>query len=120
MNGSGPEPDLAPRTSHLAPLPWIARHRALVGWRWVGENAFTLFVMGPLILGGAGLIFQTYIEAAGRALREGADEWISLHAGAIAAAVVVVLLIARLSGTIRDAYALNAADFYLDALPVSV
>jgi hypothetical protein len=94
------------------------RHRALAGRRWVGENAFTLFFMGPLILGGAALIFQPYVEAAGRALRAGADGWTARNAVAVAAAFVVVLAVARLSGTMRDVYALNPADHYLDALPV--
>jgi hypothetical protein len=96
------------------------RFRALSGWRWLGENGFTLFFMAPLILGGAALIFQPYVEAAGRVLREGADEWITGHAAAAVAALAAGLLVARFSGTVRDVYALNPADHYLDALPVSV
>lgn len=92
--------------------------RATVASRWARENAFTLVVMGPLVLGGAALIFQPYLEDAGRALRSGVAPWATEHAGALAGAFVVILLVARMSSAIRDAFAVDGDDAYLDALPI--
>ena len=79
--------------------------RARLAVRWVRENGFTLFVMMPLVMGGAGAIFQPYLEAAGRA---GAVAWDARYAGP----AVVALLVARLSSAIRDAYAIEATQNY--------
>jgi hypothetical protein len=103
---------------HPSSFLWILLHRARIGGRWIWENAFTLFVMGPLILGGAGLIFQPTIEAAARVLREGADGFAVRNEAAAAGALFALLLVARFSGTVRDVYALDGADHYLDGLPV--
>ena len=47
----------------------LLRYRALIAWRWLKENGFTLFVIAPLVIGGAGLIFQPYLEVMSRAGR---------------------------------------------------
>jgi hypothetical protein len=97
----------------------LLRLRTVLARRWIRENGFTLFVMAPLVLGGAGVIFAPYLEAAGRALRSGAAGWASDHAGAVVGSLAVALAVARLSSAIRDAYALDGDDFYLDALPTN-
>jgi hypothetical protein len=89
----------------------LVKLRATLASRWVRENAFTLFVMAPLVLGGAGAIFQPYLEAVGRA---GTVVWDARYLGP----AVVALLVARLSSAIRDVYALDGPEFYLDALPI--
>jgi hypothetical protein len=92
----------------------LLRLRAVLAARWVRENAFTLFVMAPLVIGGAGAIFQPYLEAAGEAARTGAAAWGARFTGA----ALVALVVARLSGAIRDTFALDGQEFYLDALPI--
>lgn len=97
----------------------VSRLRLTTGRRWVGDEGFTIFVMAPLVVGGAALIFEPFVADAARALRVGALPWIDDHRAGMAAAVGIALIVARLSGAIRDAFALRECDFALDALPIS-
>lgn len=102
----------------MSALAQVARYRALAARRLLAERAFSILVMGPLIIGGAAWIFQAYIEAIGRTLREGADPRLAANAAALAGAVFGALVVARFSSAVRDVFALDPADHYLDALPV--
>ncbi len=102
----------------MSQLAALLRLRRTLALRWVKENGFTLFFMAPLVLGGAGAIFAPYLEDAGNAMRAGTAGWASEHPEAIAGVVAIAVLIARLSSAIRDTYAIDGDDFYLDALPV--
>ncbi len=102
--------------THAAALVGL---RMRLARRWLTENGFSLFVMAPLVLGGATAIFQPYVEAAGRATRSLSFVWVPAHAASIAGALVVVLVVSRLSSAIRDVFAIDGDDFYLDALPIS-
>lgn len=96
----------------------LLRLRARMGRRWLRAESFSIFVMAPLVVGGASLIFEPFIADAARGLREGALPWIATNAAGLAGAVAVAVIVARLSGTIRDAYAVREADFALDSLPI--
>lgn len=89
-----------------------------MGRRWLHAEGFTIFVMAPLVVGGAALIFEPFVADAARGLREGGLPWIVTHAAGIAGALTIALFVSRLSGTIRDAYAVREADFALDSLPI--
>lgn len=75
--------------------------------------------MAPLVVGGSALIFQPYLEAAGDAFRSDAAPWVAEHLPAVLAICAVALVVARFSSAVRDVFALNPADHYLDALPIS-
>ena len=90
-----------------------------MGSRWLRAEGFTIFVMAPLVVGGASLIFEPFIADAARGVRLGSLPWIGQHAAALIGVATVALVIARLSGTIRDAFAIREADFALDSLPIA-
>lgn len=97
----------------------LLRLRLAMGSRWLRAEGFTIFVMAPLVVGGASLIFEPFIADAARGVRLGSLPWVGEHAAAIIGVATVALVIARLSGTIRDAFAIREADFALDSLPIA-
>lgn len=97
----------------------LLRLRLSMGSRWLRAEGFTIFVMAPLVVGGASLIFEPFIADAARGVRLGSLPWVAEHAAAIIGVASVALVIARLSGTIRDAFAIREADFALDSLPIA-
>lgn len=106
-------------TPDVRPFFDLLSLRARMGGRWLRAEGFTIFVMAPLVVRGAALIFEPFIADAARGVRVGSLTWISEHTPALIAVATVALVVARLSGTIRDAFAIREADFALDSLPIA-
>lgn len=102
----------------------FAQFRLLVGLRaraarrWLVDNGFQVFVMAPLVIGGAGLIFQPYASAIADELSANADALRGHAVPAVVALVFVGAVVARFASTVRDVFAVRPDEFYVDGLPV--
>lgn len=104
--------------AEMAALVDLLRLRMTMGVRWFRAESFTIVVMAPLVVGGAALIFEPFIADAARAVRDGGLSWLASRPFTLAGVASIALIVARLSGTIRDAYAIRESDFALDSLPI--
>src|SRR5438552_14856095 len=93
----------------------LVRYKLLITWRRVKDNIFTLFVLGPLILGFVYLIAAPYL----RALALGVYA-VPPHAAVelSIAGLIFLLLLAPASSVTAEFYPLQTPDSYLDSLPI--
>jgi hypothetical protein len=94
----------------------LVRYKLLIVWRRVKDNFFTLFVLGPLILGFVYLIAVPYL----RALALGVYSVPPRGAAELSVAGLIFLfLLAPASSVAAEFYPLQSPDSYLDSLPIS-
>ena len=99
-------------------LAALSRAKLRILRRTLWENGFTLFILGPLIVGGFWFILEpTLARAAGwtQAAAAGMGPAELLAAGL---ALTVLLTAAGLPSALREVFAIRTPDSTLDALPV--
>lgn len=102
-------------------LSWILRGRLLAYRRHLAANAFTVFVLGPLILGGTWWVADRYVEAARGVLRTHLAAGSS--PGALGLGIAVLVTVLLLPTTRREVFPVRSEHHYLEhycleALPV--
>ncbi|MEW6730168.1 MAG: hypothetical protein AB1489_02405 [Acidobacteriota bacterium] len=91
-------------------------YRLLAAGRQVKDNIFTLFILGPLILGISYLIVQPYLIAIGEGIYSlPADTILELGITAF----IFLLLLAPASVVAAECYPIQSPDAYLDSLPIA-
>jgi hypothetical protein len=96
----------------------IIRYKSLGFARWLTANAFTLFILGPIILIGFYFILEPYLTVLAERLHRAADVWRMQDLYPASLALTILLIAFSLSATLKDVYATHSADAYLDALPI--
>jgi hypothetical protein len=102
--------------------PWllIIRYKSLGFRRWLRANAFTLFVLGPIILVGFYFILEPYLIGFAHWLHAAVAIWREQDLYPALFALAILLVAAAFSSTLKDIYSTHSADSYLDALPIPV
>lgn len=96
----------------------IIRYKSIGFRRWLKANAFTLFVLGPMILIGFYFILEPYLIILAERLHRAVVVWPVSHLYPVAFVLTILFIALALSSTIREVYSLRSADSCLDALPV--
>lgn len=92
-------------------LPTLLKLRALLLRRWLGQHAFSLFVLAPVPVAGALWVASRYLPI----LRDD----LSPYAGQAAWIVVLVTIASLLPAALNELFPRRSADQLLDILPVS-
>lgn len=96
----------------------ILYYKSLSFRRWLKASAFTLFVLGPLILTGFYLMLEPYLVKVVVLAGSASSRWPVADLRALSLTLTILLIAASLSATLRDVYATHSADVALDALPI--
>ncbi len=102
----------------VSPFWWILRFRLRALGRALGRHAFTVLVIGPMIVVGFALILEPSVERAAGWLRGAAADWDGKEIIAAALLATGLLVASGLSSAINELFAVRSSDGYLDALPV--
>jgi len=96
----------------------IIRYKSLSFRRWLKANAFTLFVLGPIILAGFYLILEPYLITLADRLHAVVAAWRAQDLYPASFALTILLVALPLSSTLKEVYSTHSADSYLDVLPI--
>lgn len=96
----------------------LLRAKVLMLRRLLGRNAFLVFVIGPLIVGGFAFILEPLFQRASGWLQASAPDWTGADLLAVSLFGVTALIAAGSGSAVRQAYGLGSPDSYLDALPL--
>lgn len=107
-----------PKTSSALAALYRAKLRILRRTLW--DNAFTLFVLGPLIVGGFWFILQPTLARAAEWTQAAADGLGDSDQLAIGLALSILLTAAGIPSALREVFAIRTPDSTLDALPMQV
>jgi len=105
----------------LADSPFIQILRAQLRSlrRAAGKHAFTIIVLGPMIVGGFYFILEPTLERLSSYLQRAAPGWTDGHLDAAALLLAGTLVAGGLAPAVRNVFAVRSAAGYLDALPVA-
>ncbi|MBI1357704.1 MAG: hypothetical protein GC160_25460 [Acidobacteria bacterium] len=87
--------------------------------RALAESAFTVFVLGPLIVGGFWWVLEPTLTRAAGWTRAAAAELSAMDLTAVGLALVAALLAAGLPSALRETFSIRTPDAALDSLPVA-
>ncbi len=97
----------------------ILRYRLRAHRRWLRANAFPIFFLGPVILGGLLWIGERYLDL----IRGPLGSYLAADHGGIPGAVglaaALMVTVSLVPSTLREVFAQRTGTAYLDALPLA-
>jgi ABC-type multidrug transport system fused ATPase/permease subunit len=101
-----------------SPTAALLRAKTRILGRALWENAFTVFVLGPLIVGGFWFILEPTLQRAAEWTQAAALGMRPAAAGAAGLALAAVVTAAGLPSALREVFAIRTPDSTLDFLPL--